>query len=126
MDQTPRDFRKLQVWQRSHGLTRSIDRATQGFPEEGRYGVTSRLRRSSSSIPATIAEGRGRGTNRELARHMSISQGSAGETDDHLLLAPGLGDRGPKLADELAGEAQAIGRMLQGDRTKLKGDQREA
>ena len=88
--------------------------------------MTSQLRRSSSSIPATIAEGCGRGTNNELARYMSISQGSASETDYHLLLARDLGYLKPKVADELASEAQAIGRMLQGYRIKLKGDQRDA
>lgn len=126
MDQTPRDFRKLQVWQRGHALALSIYRATQAFPAEERFGLTSQLRRSSASIPATIAEGCGRGTNRELARYMSISQGSASETDYHLLLAKDLDYLKPQLAEELAGEAQAIGRMLQSYRTKLKGDQRDA
>jgi four helix bundle protein len=126
MNQTPRDFRKLQVWQRGHALTLSVYRATEQFPTEERYGLTSQLRRSSASIPATIAEGCGRGTNRELARYMSISQGSASETDYHLLLARDLGYLESSLAEELVCEAQAIGRMLQSYRTKLKGGPRDA
>ena len=57
---------------------------------------------------------------------MSVSQGSASESDYHLLLAKDLGYLQEEAAKELAAEAQAIGRMLQSYRTKLKGDQREA
>lgn len=52
-----------------------------------------------------------------------MSQGSASETDYHLLLARDLRYLSTDVADELTEEAQAIGRMLQGYRSKLQADQ---
>lgn len=54
-----KDFRTLKVWQVSHDLTLRIYTATKDFPSEERFGLTSQIRRSSSSIPANIAEGCG-------------------------------------------------------------------
>ena len=61
-----RDFREFKVWEKAHGLTLDIYKATATFPRAEMYGLTSQLRRASSSIPANIAEGCGRGGNAEL------------------------------------------------------------
>ncbi len=51
-----RDFKKLKVWQKSHSLALSTYKTTSKFPKEEIYGLTSRIRRSSVSIPGNIAE----------------------------------------------------------------------
>ena len=71
------DFRKLQVWQKSHQLTLEGYRVTENFPQSERYGLVSQMRRSASSIPTNIAEGCGRGSQAELARFVQIAMGSA-------------------------------------------------
>ncbi len=55
-----RDFRKLQVWEKSHALVLSIYQSTQSFPKDELFGLTNQMRRASISIPANIAEGAGR------------------------------------------------------------------
>jgi four helix bundle protein len=85
-----RDFREIKVWEKAHGLTLEIYKATGGFPREEIYGLTSQMRRSSSSIPENIAEGCGRGGNAELARFLQIGSGSASELEYHILLARDL------------------------------------
>lgn len=50
------DFRKLLIWKRSLDLTVLIYEVTKCFPKEEIFGITSQLRRASSSIPANIAE----------------------------------------------------------------------
>lgn len=85
-----RDFREIKVWHKAHGLTLDIYRSTAIFPREELYGLTSQLRRASSSIPANIAEGCGRGGNAELARFLQIGMGSASELEYHILLAHDL------------------------------------
>ena len=86
-----RDFREIKVWAKAHNLTLEIYKTTSRFPREELYSITSQIRRASSSIPANIAEGFGRGGNVELARFLQIGMGSAYEVEYHALLARDLG-----------------------------------
>lgn len=106
------DYKKLQVWQRGHQLTLAIYRATRSFPREEMYGLTSQLRRSSSSVPANIAEGCGRDTPAELARFLYVALGSASECEYHILLAHDLGLLDDKDYGFLSGQATQLKRML--------------
>ncbi len=85
-----RDFRNIKAWQKAHQLVLAVYQATQTFPKEELYGLTSQTRRAASSIPTNIAEGCGKNTESELARYMQISMGSASELEYHLLLAKDL------------------------------------
>jgi four helix bundle protein len=86
-----KDFRDLRVWETSHQLTLDIYRLTAVFPKSELYGLTSQIRRSSSSIGANIAEGCGKRGNNEFQRYLQIASGSASELDYHLLLSRDLG-----------------------------------
>jgi four helix bundle protein len=86
-----KDFRDLNVWTKAHKLTLDVYHATRTFPNDERFGLTSQIRRSASSVPANLAEGCGRGTDAELAQFAQVSMGSASETEYHLLLARDLG-----------------------------------
>ena len=72
-------------------MTVELYQITRSFPREEQYGLTSQIRRCSSSIGANIAEGCGRGTARDFARFVQIALGSASELEYHLLLAADLG-----------------------------------
>ena len=85
-----KDFRSLNVWHKAHELTLEIYKATKRFPKEELYGLTSQIRRASSSIPANIAEGCGKSSNPDFARFLQIAFGSANEVEYHLLLAKDL------------------------------------
>jgi four helix bundle protein len=84
------NFKSLMVWQNAHAFTLNIYRLTKIFPKEEIYGLTSQLRRASSSIPANIAEGCGKSSKLDFARILEISLGSANETDYFMLLAKDL------------------------------------
>ena len=117
-----KDFRDLQVWHKAHQLTLRIYQLTARFPPEERYGLTTQLRRASSSIAANVAEGCGRNGDAELARFCSIAMGSASELEYHLLLAKDL-----KLLDApdhtaLADQTTEVKRMLTGLHQKLTAD----
>ena len=109
-----RDFRKIQVRQKSHELTLRLYKVTSAFPKEELYGLTSQIRRASASIPSNIAEGCGRNTQTELARFIHIASGSASELDYHLLLARDLGFVDQEIYLELANMISEIKRMLHG------------
>ena len=107
-----KDYRQLQVWERSHRLTVTLYRVTARFPAEERYGLTSQIRRAAASIPANIAEGCGRDGDAELARFCRIASGSASELDYHLLLAKELGLLGDNSYRDLANEMGELRRMI--------------
>ena len=100
------------MWPRAHRLTLDVYDATQAFPTEEPYGLTSQLRRASSSIAANIAEGCGRNGDAELGRFLGIARGSANELDYHLLLARDLGYLQASPYEHLTAEAQGVAKML--------------
>ena len=81
------DFKKLQVWAKSHDLTLRMCELTSQFPREEIYGLTSQIRRACASIPTNIAEGCGRKSSADFARFLQIAMGSASETEYLILLA---------------------------------------
>ena len=44
-----KDFRKLEVWEKSHRLTLEVYKATATFPKDELYGLTSQIRRAGAS-----------------------------------------------------------------------------
>jgi len=62
------DFRNLEVWHLAHELTREIYRTTARFPLDELFGLISQLRRAAVSVAANLAEGAGRGSDKDFAR----------------------------------------------------------
>ena len=115
-----KDYRALQVWQRSHKLTLTVYALTKRFPKEELFGLVSQLRRACSSIPANLAEGCGRDGDAELKRFLNIALGSACELDYFVLLATDLGYIAASDSTKLAPEILEIRRMIGGFILKLK------
>ena len=116
------DFKRLEVWKKSHSLTLEIYRITSEIPRSELYGLTSQIRRSASSIPANIAEGCGRHGNAELTRFLHISMGSASELEYHILLARDLKYIAPDDYNDVSNRLIEIKRMLTGltNRTRTR------
>ena len=84
-------FEELEVWQKAHELTLLMYKLTRDFPKEERYGLTSQMRRASSSIAANIVEGYGRRTTKELLRSLRIANGETEEVRYFSILSRDLG-----------------------------------
>ena len=117
-----KDFRNLKVWEKGHALTLSVYQITAAFPRHEQYGLTSQLRRASSSIPTNIAEGCGRNSEKEFRRFLEIAMGSASETEYHLLLSRDLGYLNRDAFEGLTQATVEVKRMLSGLITRLKAD----
>lgn len=117
-----KDFRTLNLWQKAYRPTLEIYRATQGFPKEELYGLTSQIRRSAASVPANIAEGCGRSSDGDFGRFLSVAMGSASELEFHLLLARDLKLLTEPELERLAMQATEVKRMLSALIAKLKAD----
>ena len=84
------DYKKLKVWEDAHKFTIDIYNITKKFPNNEQYGLTSQIRRSSSSIPTNIVEGCGQLNNGNIIRFLGIAKGSAFEVEYQLLLTKDL------------------------------------
>ncbi|MGO9126719.1 MAG: four helix bundle protein [Terriglobales bacterium] len=115
-----RNYRDLKVWERAHTLTLAICKSTQPFPSDERFGLTSQIRRSCSSIPTNLAEGCGRRSDGEMARFIQIAMGSGAELSYHLLLSRDLGLLDNAEYARLDAELSGIMRMLSGLSQKLR------
>jgi len=83
-------YKDLIVWQRGMELTVKVYELTEDFPKEEIYGLTSQIRRASSSIPANIAEGRFRGSKKEFSQFLRIAYASGAELESHIELSKRL------------------------------------
>ena len=86
-----RDFRKLIVWQRAHGLAVDAHRALHSARAPGAASARNQLQRAIASIPANIAEGCGKRSDTEFARYLDIALGSAKESENHLYCVHDMG-----------------------------------
>jgi four helix bundle protein len=118
--QRMRDFRKLEVWEKSHQLTLEIYSATSRFPSGETFGLTSQMRRAASSIPANIAEGCGRDSDADFARFLKIAMGSGNELEYFLLLAKDLHYIDGEACEQLRLETLRVKRMLSGLLSRIR------
>ena len=117
-----KDFRDLNVWEKSHKLTLEIYVATAGFPRSELYGLTSQIRRCSASIGANIAEGCGKRGNNEFQRYLQIASGPASELDYHLLLSRDLNFLPDARYRELVKNLTEVRKMLTSLLQKVEAD----
>ena len=74
-----RDLRRLEVALRARELVIAVYEATATFPPTERYGLAAQMRRAAVSIASNIAEGAGRGGEREFLHFLYMALGSAFE-----------------------------------------------
>jgi four helix bundle protein len=116
-----RNYKDLMVWEKAHKLTLAVYKETIAFPKEERFGLTSQVRRASSSIPANLAEGCGRRSDGEMGRFVQIAMGSGAELSYHLLLCRDLGILGTTEFSRLSSDLEEVMRMLSALSGRVKG-----
>ena len=72
-------YERFKAWRVTHELALEIYRATDHWPKDERYGLTSQLRRAALSAPTNIAEGAAKRGRREFRRFLDIALGSLSE-----------------------------------------------
>jgi four helix bundle protein len=84
---TINSYRDLEVWQLAMQLAHAAYDCTNLFPSIERFVLLPQVRRAALSIPANIAEGRGREHTGDFLSFISTSRGSVQELETHLLFA---------------------------------------
>jgi four helix bundle protein len=107
-----KNYKELNVWQKSYKLCLDIYNTTKGFPKDELYGLTSQIRRAAVSLPSNIAEGYGRKTTPDYLRSLYIAYGSYCELETQILLAGDLGYIKDNNMKELLAKIGDVERML--------------
>ncbi|WP_428940505.1 four helix bundle protein [Fontivita pretiosa] len=114
-----RNYRDLHAWQKAMDLCEQVYRASREFPQHETYGLRLQMRRAALSVPSNIAEGQGRGSDREWGRFLSIAHGSLRELETQVLLAARLGYLDSTSTEALMLLASEVGRLINGLRRTL-------
>tara|TARA_R110001583_G_scaffold10851_1_gene49786 strand:+ start:2532 stop:2837 length:306 start_codon:yes stop_codon:yes gene_type:complete len=89
-----------------------VYKLTNSFPKDEQYGLTSQMRRASSSVPANIAEGCGRESEVEFKRFLVIANGSATELEYFLILVIDLNLVSEIEINDLVGKVDQLKKSL--------------
>ena len=100
--------------QKAMALARAVYGATNKFPREEVFGLQSQIRRAAVSIPANIAEGRGRLTDLQFRHFLGNSRGSICELQTELELACDLGFVDASKTMALMEQSSEVARLLNG------------
>jgi four helix bundle protein len=109
-----KDFYDLNTWKKAHGLVLDIYNATNKFPKEELYGITSQIRRAAFSIAANVAEGFSRYHFNDKIRFYHNARGSVSETQNFLFLSKDLSFLNEKEFNKLFGLTEEINRLING------------
>jgi len=106
------NFRKLNVWVKAIEIVKPIYALANKFPSEEKFALISQIKRAVTSVSANIAEGAGRGTQKDFERFLSIAQGSCFEIENHLIVAETLDFITSNELENILPEIHEIQKML--------------
>ena len=110
-----RDFKKLEVWKRSHQLTLFVYRnVLPKFPKSEQFDLCSQTKRAAYSIPLNIVEGSGRSTEKDFAHFLDMALGSAHELEYSCILSKDLDYIDDPLFDDANRSINEVKAMLIG------------
>ena len=115
-----KDFKNLKIWQKGISLVVEIYKTTKNFPNEEIYGLTSQMRRSAISIPSNIAEGSGRGSDKDFNRFLDVALGSSFELETQIIIAHELEFLSEQDFSDLTTKIQEEQKMITGLQKSLK------
>ena len=108
----PKSHRDLIVWQKGMDLAVEVYKIAARFPGKETYGLVSQITRAAASVPANIAEGRGRSSQKDFANFVAIAKGSLMETETFMVMAIRLGYLRPAEAEPALSLVTEISKML--------------
>jgi four helix bundle protein len=105
----------LEVWKKAKEFSLRVYREVLPLPpSEEKWNLNQQLRRSSSSVPANIAEGYGRFYYQEIIRFCYTARGSLEETLSHLVLCSELNYMPKGLFESLEQDGEKLTQLING------------
>jgi four helix bundle protein len=108
------NHKELDVWKKSVHFVSQIYEKTASSPDSEKFGLINQIRRASVSIPANIAEGAARNSDKEFIHFLYISLGSAAELETLFTISSDLGYIKQSDFDEIMANLEQIKKMIIG------------
>jgi four helix bundle protein len=115
------DFKHLQVWHKAHHISLRATEVAARL-QRRKPKLANQLDRAAESVPALIAEGRGRATDADFAHYVSMAIASANEVENHLQKGYDSGVIPRAEYTELTDGTIEVRKMLYGLKKKLCGE----
>ena len=119
MEQLEFSFEKLDVWQESRALVKSIYTILRNFPAEEKFALCDQQRRAVVSVPSNIAEGSGRMSVKEKIHFLEVAFGSLMGTFCQMQIARDLEYISDEQLLDVKAKILQISKMLTGLRNSL-------
>lgn len=114
------NWRNLEVWRKSHLLTKQVYLLSKDFPKEEKFGLTSQIQRAAYSVPVNIVEGQARRTTKEFLNFLNIARGSLEELRYLLILCQDIGYISKEISEDVESRACEVSCMLNALMKSLK------
>lgn len=119
-------YRELKVWQKAMEAAKEVYRLAPRLPREETYGMRSQITRAAASVPANIAEGWTRESEKEKAQFLAVAQGSLAEMETFLTLCEEIGWFPTEQTTQLRSLHVEVGKMLTTLRQRFRGESSES
>ena len=106
------NYKELLVWKKSLELSVEAYHLTVSFHSDEKYNLVHQIRKCAVSIPSNIAEGAGRGTDKDFKRFLEIALGSCNELATQLTLSRLLGLINSESCAALSGLVSQVSNMI--------------
>lgn len=107
-------YRELIAWQKAMDVVVEVYRVSAKFPASEQFALTNQVRRAAVSIPSNVAEGQGRGTDKEFGHFLRISRGSIQEVETQMILAQRLAYVTERETAACLGQLDEVSRVISG------------
>ena len=105
-------YENLIVWQKSMDLVVLVYKLTDKFPKEEIYGLSSQMKRATTSFPSNIAEGSRRSSRKDFRNFLLNAYGSGAELETQVKISERLKFGKPEDYPKIKGLLLEIMRML--------------
>lgn len=113
-------YRDLIAWQRGMDLAVACYTLSRTLRLSKRGSLASQLERAAVSIPANIAEGKGRQGKVEYSRFLTVALGSLREVETLVIIAERIGAANKETCRAILQQCDEVGRVTYGLRRTLR------
>ena len=107
-------YKDIIAWQRAMTLIDAIYEATNLLPKTEMFGLSAQMRSAPVSIATNIAEGKGRGTDRDFRYFVIRARGSTLELETEIQIAQRQRFFDAELAERLVKLTAEVGKAING------------